>query len=123
MALGPSGVAASLGQPAKVGDLIPAPEPQTSGWRRGVDEDRLALPTQIVRAGERAPGSLFGRARIASFAMLHSVSARLVADGAAELLQGCEVALAGEQEPCPAVVPDRSRLVSAGAGLDLGEVV
>src|SRR5713101_8332528 len=121
MALGPRGVAASLGQPAEVGNLIPAPELQASGWRRGVDEHCFAEPAQVVRAGKRSPGSLFGRARIARFAVLHSVGARLVADGAAELLQRGEVALAGEQQPGPAVVPDRSCLLSAVAGLDLGE--
>src|SRR5229473_832490 len=104
MALGRVGEAASLGQPAEVGNLVPAPELQASGWRGGVDEHRLAESTQVIRAGKRSSGSLLGRVRVARFAVPHAVSARLVADGATELLQGCEIALAGEQEPCPAVV-------------------
>src|SRR5207244_3068903 len=63
------------------------------------------------------------RARVASVAVLHAVSARLIADGAAELFERGQVALAGEEEASPTVVPDRSRLFPAVARLDLGEVV
>ncbi len=55
--------------------------------------------------------------------MLHAVGARLVADGAAELLQGCQIALAGEEKARAAVVPDGSSLLAPVAGFDLSEVM
>src|SRR5712692_581046 len=48
---------------------------------------------------------------------------RLLADAAGEALERAEVALAGQQEASPAVVPDRARLLAAVEVLQLGQVV
>src|SRR5436189_30017 len=52
-----------------------------------------------------------------------AVDPGFVADGAAELLQGLQVALARQEQAGPAVVPDGSGLLPAITGLDLGQVV
>src|SRR5487761_758481 len=61
--------------------------------------------------------------RAAGVAVLDAIGARLVADGAAEMLERDQVALAGEEQAGAAVVPDGARRLAAVAGFDLGEVV
>ena len=72
---------------------------------------------------KRMPDTLLGRVRTSCVAVAEPIGARLVADGAAELLEGRQIALAGEEKASAAVVPDRASLLAAVAGFDLGQVV
>src|SRR5437588_394016 len=65
---------------------------------------------------------LFG-VEAATVALAHGATARLVADGAAEMLEGGQVTLAREQEARAAVVPDGPGLVAAVARFNLCQVV
>ena len=55
--------------------------------------------------------------------MTKSVGARFVTDGAAELLERGQVALARQEQPSATVIPHGPHLLAAVAGLDLGQVV
>src|SRR5881394_2640165 len=101
------------------GNLVPSTEvkPRWGGVR--IEKDRLVLTAEFIDRGEGAPYPLLARARTPAIVVLGSEDPGLVADGAAEELQRLEVALTWQQDPRPAVVPDRPRRLRAVAGLDL----
>src|SRR5260370_12457360 len=104
-------------------DLVPTPELELGGRRVRIEQDRRAQAAELVDGCQRAPDPLLTRAGVPTVVIVRAVGAGLVADGAAEELQGLDVALSREQYASAAVVPDRSCGCFAIAGFDLGQVV
>src|ERR1051326_8006559 len=91
---GSAGWKNSVGQPAEVFDLVPAPRSDQRRRSVGVEQHRLAQAAQVVGAHQRPADALFGQTGVASVGVIRPIHPRLVADGAAELVQGLQVALA-----------------------------
>ena len=105
-------------------DLVPAAQGQARGRGIGVDEEGLLTAAKSVGRPKRPAGTgLASGATAPAVPGARLVEHGLAADGAGEVVEGLEVALAGEQEPGPAVVPDRPGFLRAVSGLDLGQVV
>src|SRR5260221_10916373 len=104
-------------------DLVPAPELELGGRRVGIEQDRRAQTAELVDRCQRAPDPLFTRAGVPTVAIVRSVGARLVADGAAEELESLDVALSWEQDTSAAVVPNRARGCVAVPSFDLRQIV
>ena len=103
--------------------LVPPAKLELGRRRVRIKEDRLGLASEFIHSRERSADALFAGTGAPAIRVLEVEDVRLIADAPAEELERLEVALTGEQEPSPAVVPDRACVLGAIRSLDLGQVV